>query len=178
MTTPSTSTLHTIAHDIKQLFNIALSYRCCLDGKFLSSPSPNRVTLPRKCLLLRWRWRSLQKFWLLPYLQWPKKQPRNFSGDRTSTWFLWMRRRYIQAWKYCTNKIYLGGRSKPQIWLGGYFAIQVNFFFCQINFLKFYYSSELWGFLAAAFPKAKYCLCTATMTDKALEGIAGVINDN
>ena len=43
----------------------------------------------------------------------------------------------------------------------------------KFNFLHCCCSSELWGFLSAAFPKAKYCLCTATMTDKALERIAG-----
>ena len=38
---------------------------------------------------------------------------------------------------------------------------------------NFTLSSDLWGFLLAAFPQSTYVLCTATMTDEALGRITG-----
>ena len=39
--------------------------------------------------------------------------------------------------------------------------------------MKQFFSELLWNFLVAAFPRAKFMLCSATVTEKALRSIRG-----
>ena len=47
----------------------------------------------------------------------------------------------------------------------------------NIGIYKQHSRKSLWDWFAAAFPKAKYCLCSATLTDEAVEDILGITSN-